>query len=341
MHKYQVLGSFLASAVGDALGAPVESKTPEYIEENYGRLSEYVAFEGRIKTNGSKQVIECKGGNGLDDTQLLLATAEAMIEAKGFDMDAIAEYHKKEYEVCTMGWGGSTRSAVGNIAAGTAWNKATEINYFGIGAGNGVVMKMLPVAFYCIHRKAEFKDIADMLWKFTSMTHTSVVAHQATYAHYIALKDVIESGAEKFDPLTFVYEIHKNLLEYTDYAFYAVEKEDNLVAQYERILKLPLLTEDSNDVNQFRDKIGKGGCYVYESIPLVHSMFLTSPETFDCVVNAVNYGGDTDSNASMVGGLHGALVGDKKIPKSLVKGLDQKDRVIDTANKFWELINDK
>jgi len=179
-----------------------------------------------------------------------------------------------------------------------------------------------------------------MLWNFTSMTHTSSVAQQGTFAHYTALKDVFNSGQQKFDPATFIDVIHKNLIEYTSFAFYAVEKEEDLIKQYERIKDLPILLEESNDPEQFRRMIGKGGCYVYESIPLVHAMFLTAPMDFECVINAVNYGGDTDSNASMVGGLYGALVGEKSIPKNLVKRLEDKDRILDVANKFWELLND-
>lgn len=340
MYKYQILGSFLGTAVGDALGFPVEGKTSEYIATNHGKITEYLQTEGKIKSDGPKKFYLCPLGGWTDDTQLMLATAEAMIEAKGFDMDAIAEHHKKEYNVTTFGWGGSTRSAVKNIAAGSAWSKATEIDYFGHGSGNGVVMKMLPVALYCIHKELSYKETTQVLWNYTSMTHTSVVAQQATFAHYTAIKDVVQSGKSKFDPLTFIYEIYKDLLEFNSYSFYAVDEESDLTKQYERIQKLPLLTEDDPSVEQFRNTIGKGGCYVYESIPLVHAMFLTDPETFNCVINAVNYGGDTDSNASMVGGLHGALVGEKEIPKDLVKGLNEKDRVIDAANKFWELLND-
>lgn len=340
MYKYQIIGSFLGTAIGDALGMAVENKTAEYIKDKYGKVTNYIQIEGRVKTKGEKELIECKGGEWTDDTQLMLATAEAMIEAKGFDMEAIAEYHKKAYQESTFGWGGSTRSAVKNIAAGTAWNKATEVDYFGHGSGNGVVMKLLPLAAYCVKNKIEFKEASRMLWNFTSMTHTSTVAQQATFAHYIALKDVFEAGQSKFDSATFVNNIHKNLVDYTSFAFYAVEKEEDLIKQYERINDLPLLLEESNDTEQFRNSIGKGGCYVYESIPLVHAMFLTDPMNFECVINAVNYGGDTDSNASMVAGLHGGLVGEKNFPKELVKGLEDKDRILDVANKFWELIND-
>lgn len=335
MYKYQIIGSFLGTAIGDALGMPVELKTSEYIKEKYGRVTDYIEVEGRSKIKGP-----CKIGEWTDDTQLMLATAEAMIEAKGFDMDAIAEYHKKAYKESTLGWGGSTRSAVKNIVDGTKWNKATEVDYFSSGSGNGVVMKMLPLAAYCTKEKI-FKEVCKMLWNFTSMTHTSTVAQQATYAHYLALKDVFENGKNKFDSATFVNNILQNLKEFSDFAFYAVEKDEDLLKQYERIKDLPIMLDESNDVDQFRRTIGKGGCYVYESIPLVHAMFLTDPMRFECVINAVNYGGDTDSNASMVGGLHGALVGDEQIPKNLIKNLEHKDRILDVANKFWELLNDK
>lgn len=340
MYKYQIIGSFVGTAVGDALGMAVEMKTPEFIKDKYGRVTDYIQVEGRVKSKGDKELVECTGGEWTDDTQLMLATAEAMIEAKGFDMEAIAEYHKKAYKESTFGWGGSTRSAVKNIAAGTAWHKATEVEYFGHGSGNGVVMKLLPVAAYCSKKTKDFKDASRMLWNFTAMTHTSTVAQQATFAHYTALRDIFESGQSKFDPATFIDKIHKDLTEYSSYAFYGVDKDEDLIRQYDRIKDLPLLLDESNDSEQFRNTIGKGGCYVYESIPLVHAMFLTDPTSFECVIEAVNYGGDTDSNASMVGGLHGALVGDKNIPKNLIKGLEDKDRIIDVANKFWELLND-
>jgi len=330
MYKYQIIGSFLGTAVGDALGMTVEMKTPEFIKDKYGRITDYIQVEGEVKSKGE----------WTDDTQLMLATAEAMIEAKGFDMDAIAEHHKKAYKESTFGWGASTKSAVKNMTEGTAWHKATEVAYFGQGSGNGVVMKLLPVAAYCAKKKIDFKEASKILWNFTAMTHTSTVAQQATFAHYTALRDIFDSGQSKFDSATFINKIHKDLTEYSSFAFYSVDKEENLIKQYDRIKDLPLMLDESNDAEQFRSTIGKGGCYVYESIPLVHAIFLTDPMNFECVINTVNYGGDTGSNASMVAGLHGGLVGEKQIPKNLIKELEGKDRIIDVANKFWELLND-
>lgn len=337
MFKYQIVGSFLGTAIGDALGMAVENKTPDFIKDNYGQITNYVKSNRSTQEN-NKDYIE---GEWTDDTQLMLATAEAMIEAKGFDMEAIAEYHKKAYEQSTSGWGKSTKSAVKNMISGTAWYDATKIDYFGNGGGNGVVMKLMPLAAFCIKQDKDFKTASEMLWSFTLMTHTTVIAQQASYAHYLALRDVFLSGQNKFDSATFINNIYKDLIKYTNFAFYAVNKEEDLIGQYDKIKDLPLLLGESRDTEQFRKTIGKGGCYVYESLPLVHAMFLTAPEEFECVINTVNYGGDTDSNASMVGGLHGALIGDKKIPKDLVKKLKDKDRIIDVANKFWELINDK
>jgi ADP-ribosylglycohydrolase len=251
-------------------------------------------------------------------------------------MDAIAEYHVKEYNKTTLGWGGSTRSAVKNISEGVSWNQATEVDYFGQGSGNGVVMKMLPLALFCISKKLAYRDMVKKLWEFTSMTHTSVVAQQATFSHYSAIKESYESK-DKFDSLSFITKIYNELIKYNSFAFYSIDKEEDLTTQYDRIINRIELAD--NNTSEFRQVIGKGGCYVYESIPVVHALFCVSPNKFNCVINAVNYGGDTDSNASMVGGLYGLVNGDKDIPESLIKNLKEKDRVIDTANKFWEVIN--
>ncbi|MBI2633668.1 MAG: ADP-ribosylglycohydrolase family protein [Parcubacteria group bacterium] len=55
----------------------------------------------------------------------------------------------------------------------------------------------------------------------------------------------------------------------------------------------------------------------------------------------VNAGGDTDTNGSIVGSLLGALKGVSVFPKHLIDGLWQKEKILDTANRFCDTFDIK
>lgn len=70
MNTDKIIGSLIGLAVGDALGAPYEFKTPPYkVDDNY--------IEGGIHNVSI--------GEWTDDTSMALCLAQSLIEKNGFD----------------------------------------------------------------------------------------------------------------------------------------------------------------------------------------------------------------------------------------------------------------
>jgi len=84
---------------------------------------------------------------------------------------------------------------------------------------------------------------------------------------------------------------------------------------------------------------GGTSCYCLESVPFAISVFFRHPTDFRAgIFEAVNAGGDTDSNASMVGALIGANVGMTGIPEGMLHLPFEAEPVIALADEFMDAI---
>ena len=85
-------GLLPAIAYGDAAGLPVETKSHQQIAAKYGTIDQLVASH-----DNPFYMCEFTPGTWSDDTQLSMAVARALVCARGFDMQAIADEHVVEY----------------------------------------------------------------------------------------------------------------------------------------------------------------------------------------------------------------------------------------------------
>ena len=87
-----------------------------------------------------------------------------------------------------------------------------------------------------------------------------------------------------------------------------------------------------------RKILPKTGSSVLESIPFVFATVSCHLDSFrDGVLAAVNAGGDTDSNAAMVGAILGALHGVSAIPPEWIDDVEEVDEIIIIADQLLEL----
>jgi len=295
----RIQGMFLGIAIGDALGMPVETKTPEYIKEKYGWLTEYMAptrkgWEGKLK------------GTTTDDTQLTLAVSKALLIA-GTSMDAQVVQHLKEKNSSTEGWGRTTTQALERLQNGTSFEISGTFTDAEYGTGNGVIMKLAPVLAYEL---VKGKDVSEFLIQLTKMTHNTKEALESTAAYYAALKYCAK--AQEFDQAEFYKVIHQAL------------GQDSCMLQY-----IDKAFSPSGFKEEDIKSIGGEGRPRFSckySLPLTIYCFLTAPTAIESLYEAVNAGGDTDTNASMVGALLGLFNGPDIFPKALVDGLDPKSK---------------
>lgn len=78
----------------------------------------------------------------------------------------------------------------------------------------------------------------------------------------------------------------------------------------------------------------KNTSYVVDTYRTAMSCFLTTGNYADCVLKAVNLGGDADTIAAVAGGLAGAYYGVNDIPQKWIDALQRKDYILDMCDRF-------
>ncbi len=320
--KDRVRGFFLGTAIGDSLGCPVEGWSHKDIKEKYGRLECYVS------ANLHKWHKTLPAGSWTDDTQLTLAVAEGLIAANGFDMDRQVETHIAAYKKSTSGWGGSTRTALENLISGIHWRESgvyTE-GEKPRGFGNGVAMKAGPIGVYLAIKDFDSSIVSKMA-DFAAMTHKTSMAVSSGVAHVFAVYGCLTTSKEGFSKKLWL----ETVIDASELGkkHFPETLKDDLTDKLRQVRK-------SYDTQEIIDNFGGGSYYVYHSLPFTYAFFMKDPTNIETLYECVSAGGDTDSNASMLGGLMGALCGTEIFPKHLVEGLSRKDEIIQLADKLSE-----
>jgi ADP-ribosylglycohydrolase len=349
MNREKVRGFFLGTAIGDALGMPVEGQAYERIKARYGRLEEYVSAEEHKWFKGEPL------GAWTDDTQLTLAVAEALIEAGGFDMDKQAEYHVKAYQRHTSGWGGTTKEAIQRLANGTHWKESGVFLPAGLvrdagsgadggagggagglkkpktrGFGNGVCMKVGPVGVFMALQAVGLEELTGRLADFAAMTHRTSMAVSSGLAHALAVCRCMTSTPDNFSAPALIDAVVR--ASEAGRRYFSETLADDLTGRFQ---SLRTVTENST-TEEFIQSFGAGSYYVYNSLPFTYAFFVRAPTRIESLYECASAGGDTDSNASMLGGLMGALCGTSIFPKKLVDGLHNRAAVLQVADQFSE-----
>lgn len=332
MNKDKVRGMFLGTAIGDSLGMCVEGWDAAKIKEKYGRIETYINPQGHKYHDGMR------AGSTTDDTQLTITVAEALIEAEGIDLDIQAKHHVKAYKTHTGGWGRTTRESIEKLANGVHWKDSgmyspTEKREEGKkpsprGFGNGVAMKAGPFGVYMAACGYDWKDVTEKLADLAGMTHPTSMAVSSCFAHAYAVYCCMVSEPERFDIKNFVNLI-VNASEMGKKYYPDTLNNDDITERFKQ-LNVKMTTEEI--IKTF----GKGTYYVYDSLPFTYAFFARNPTSVEELYECASAGGDTDSNASMLGSLLGALNGTAIFPKALVDGLEGKNELIKLADAFSE-----
>lgn len=314
---------FLGIAIGDALGMCCENLSYDCIKRKYGKIDSYLSAR------------EMQGGSYTDDTQLTLSVANALIEARTINLDIIVKHQIEAYKQTTAGWGSTTREACKRLSEGIHWSisagSPTEIKPKGF--GNGVVMKASPISAY-LYLNGSFKKniLIEQLVAFTSITHKTSIAISSCLAHVFGVLWCLECESDTFHPQDFLDIIIRSSKIGESYL------SETIVDRYTDRLELIKKLYEENDTWHYDELLVKnfngGTPYVYDSIPQAYAFFVRNP-TIESLYDAVKGGGDTDTNASVVGGLLGALHGTDIFPKNLVNGLKEKEVILETADKFF------
>lgn len=284
----------LGHAVGDALGVPVEFADREELEKK--PVADMLGF-------GTYMV---PAGSWSDDTSMSLCTLAALCR-RGWSYEDVmknfAEWLFKNKFTST----GETFD-VGR----TCWNAI--INYAQNGKpldkcglsdelsnGNGSLMRIYPFVL-AAYQKENFDEIIE---KGSALTHAhprSVLACQIYAYVLVALLNERSKGSV-------IYALRKATIKFACNP--EIKEFLRLTADFE---KTPI-----NDI--------KSSGYVVDTLEAAIWCLLTTDNYKDCVLKAVNLGGDTDTVAAVAGSLAGLLYGYGAIPKEWLSVLKKRDAI--------------
>jgi ADP-ribosylglycohydrolase len=309
--KSRFQGALLGVAIGDGMGMPVETMRPDEIQT----LNDGKGVTGFMPIV-QKKFPEMQGypaAATTDDWQLTTAVARSLIRTNGkFDPEDCLREHIKEYRIDNRTWGKGSRAAIEAIIKGERKITDPPASIAGrTGLGNGIIMKVAPLALVT-EAMPEHSCMTDC-WALGRLTHGDVRASISAYAvlrlmHVIMRRDIGYSDRANPDDLLcwLIWEVE------------GMEKEfgDRETPIHDRISgRLRRVSGCLGSAQMVYDKIGCG-FVATETAPYVIATFLRHPTDFRAgVLEAVNAGGDADTNASIVGALIGLNVGFDGIPQ--------------------------
>ncbi len=281
-------GTIVGFAIGDALGMPAEFLTREQIKRYYGKpISHFV------QAHPGHACDFLPAGSYTDGTQMMLATAECLVECRRMDpakqADALLSWYLN-----TSPHRAPMRAnvrACKHLAAGKAWSKSGVFS-----SGCGGAMRMPPIGLVLFRRPHELIHAA---LENCSITHTDPRARAAAaaVAHLIARLVQTTGRCSAGD----------QVLETADAVAHLDGDLAGMLRWVTQIVHLP--------PEQALFEIGTSSDAL-EAIPAGVYCFMKHPRNFTAaVLTAVNGGDAADSIAALTGSLVGAATGIEVIPE--------------------------
>jgi poly(ADP-ribose) glycohydrolase ARH3 len=279
----RALGAFLGTFVGDALGMP---------------------FEGLPHTDvpAAVEMVAARRGRGTytDDTQMMIALAESLIERGRVDDQHLASAFTEAYEP-DRGYGRGTRRVLELWANGTPVASAAAQIFDGHGSRrNGAAMRIAPIAVL-------FRDNPPRL--LTEAARSARITHSHPVGVDAAVVQAAAIGAALRE---------EDILEAALDAAHAPEMTDGLRDVGELLLTPP-------DPVQAYARLGSSSD-ARESVCAAIYAALAHPTFEPAVRFAVRLGGDTDTIAAMTGAISAARHGARSIPARWLTALEDGDR---------------
>lgn len=277
----------IGTAIGDALGVPIEFKPRAFLKQN--PVTDMQEFGTHNQPKGTWS----------DDTSLTLCLAESINE--GIDLNKLAQKFiawKNDNLWTAHGWvfdiGIATRIAIERLEQGEQPELAGGFEE--MDNGNGSLMRILPLITHI--KEMEIDQRYDWTKKVSSLTHAHIRSVMACFYFLEFAKKIIE-GKEK-------YQAYRELqIEITTY----FEKRNISPLEIQKFKRL--LWEDISILEE--DSIKSSG-YVVDTLEASIWCILTTNNYKDSVLKAVNLGHDTDTTGAVTGGMAGLIYGIDDIP---------------------------
>lgn len=301
-NKY--LGCLLGAAIGDAMGAATEMRTRKQIEEKFGYVRDFLTPPDDTFARG------CEAGSVTDDFSLAHATIETILKTSKIDVETAVEaliLWGDPSNFYSRFAGPTTKIAIRKLK-GEAVAEAHDFKLCNDNskASNGAAMKMSPIALFS---HGDVDKAIQIAYLVSTVSHHNNISISGACAIAAATAKALQENA--------------TLQSILDAGVYGAVEGERLGAQTGATLAGPSvkrriewavelgkqdksLVEIMDDIS---DLIGTG-LAASEAVPAVFALIQASfDQPMEAIYAAVNIGNDTDTIATMVGGILGAYHG--------------------------------
>lgn len=287
------LGSLLGALVGDAAGANLEF---------LGNLPTDEEVE-RAMTMPGGGVWEIAPGQITDDGELTLCLARALAKTDAFDLEAIANNYAAWVQSHPFDIGLTTSSSLGCFRL-PQWKAICDERGYAAAMheaamqlcmtskANGSLMRAVPLGIWG-HRIEDDEQLAEYARQDSMLSHPNESCWQAVACYVIAIASLMRQPGERILACDRAYA-------------WANDRANDEVRSW--------LNDAANNVDvPYHPHIG------FAKIAFTHAfrhLYQGTPYC-DALSETLSGGGDTDTNACIVGGLIGAACGAAAIPESM------------------------
>ena len=311
MNKDIVINGIMGFIIGDALGVPLEFKKRDLFKNN--KVTDMISSD-RV---GAKGVWS-------DDSSMVIATMKSIIDNKGkinyeSIMDNFILWVSNKDFIATdkaFGIGRATFFALGNYH-NKRYEKITDCGMKGFNYnGNGSLMRILPIAYYCYYKKLNDDEIYHLVKDISSLTHSHEISILGCFIYVLLVIELL-SGEEKENA-------YSNIRKYNYRKYFSLEN----IKYYDRLL--------NNDISKLDvDSISSMG-FVVDTLEAVIWCFINNNSYDKCVIEAINLGNDSDTIGALVGGLSGIYYGN--LPSKWLDSIVKKDYLLKLSNDYYNSI---
>jgi ADP-ribosylglycohydrolase len=303
----RILGGLWGSLVGDALGVPVEFINRETVQH-------YPVTDMRGYGTHDQPP-----GTWSDDGAMILCTVDSLLNHE-FNLadlgDRFLRWMDNDLWTATgivFDVGGTTSGALRRISNGIpaeqAGGQSEECN------GNGSLMRIIPAVLrFADEPTAQF---ASRIEKISAITHGHARSRMACAFYGLVIRSLVQGW---------------NLKAALDMA----RAEFSVYERAEEFKRFRHILEDDFTSLPQGEILSTG--YVLHTLHASLWCLFTTSSFEECVLKAVNLGGDTDTTGCVAGGLAGVHYGMSAIPEKWIRSLPRHDEVETLFNQFAELI---
>lgn len=309
----KVKNGILGFIIGDAVGVPYEFKKREDIDK--------VEMKGYGTHNVEK-------GTWSDDSSMVIATMQSIIDNNGninyedIMNNFVLWNYKGEFTPngITFDIGNTTYKAIRNYYYRDEFEIYKDPIKCGINEfydnGNGSLMRILPIAYYCFYKEIDEKEIYSIVKNISSLTHSHNISIMGCYIYVLFVIQLLK-GCSKESSYSYI--------KHSNYDMFDIETK----RYYDRLLNNDISLLDSSDIS--------GSGFVIDTLEAVIWSFLNSNSYKKSIINAVKLGDDTDTVGALVGALSGIYY--NALPNEWLEEIKRREYLMGLCTKYVDVLD--